>query len=75
MDRGPSGGQTRSLVGARETVWLGVQVGFAEASGHAASAVIPELPLLAESGRYDAIDPAHPVWKMARDWITARPSR
>jgi EmrB/QacA subfamily drug resistance transporter len=44
-----------------------VQVGFAEASGHAASAVIPEPPLLPESGRFDVIDPAHPSWK--RDWI------
>ena len=59
--------------GARDA-GLGVQVGFAEARGDAASTVILELRLLPESRRFDVIDPAHSSWKIARDWITARPS-
>jgi hypothetical protein len=50
----------------------GVRVAFAEASDHAASAIMPELPLPPESGHFDVTDPAHPSWK--RDRITARPS-
>ena len=39
---------------------LSVQVGFAEASGHAASAVVPEMPLLPESGHFDVVRPGSP---------------
>lgn len=41
---------------------------YAEATG-------AELIVLPGTGHFDVIDPAHPSWKVARDWITARLSR
>lgn len=43
---------------------------YSRAYADAASA---ELAVLPGAGHVDVIDPAHPSWKVAREWITARP--